>query len=38
LMTMCRLAYNIRLPKVRSAVPVPAMATIGSAATAVDLA
>jgi fatty-acid desaturase len=36
LMMMCRMAYDIRLPKVRSAVPVPAMTTVGSA-SAVDV-
>jgi fatty-acid desaturase len=38
-MMLCHLAYNIRLPKIRSAVPVPAMASVvGSAASAVDMA
>ncbi len=37
LMMMCRMAYNIRLPKIRSAAPMPAMATIG-VTSGVDLA
>ncbi len=36
LMMMCRMAYNIRLPKIRSSAPVPAMVTIG-VASGVDL-